>query len=223
MKNTKLLLLLPLTLLLAGCQSHLHTSSSNSNGVTSSSKTKSLQAQQEEKREKFIYHGKLSDQDKAKLAKMNIAAFGDSIMEGCKQDYQSLFPKIQIDAGVSRQVGSVIGELQDTSLPHTILIGLGTNGPFTQNQFDKIMHLVGTKREVYFINTNVDQDWQEEVNDMLSAGSKRYSNVHVIDWNQYAAGHEDWFWDGIHPNIKGRQIMVDFVGRNIIADEKYSG
>ena len=220
MKHTKLLLLLPLTLLLTGCQNHLHSSSSNSSPGTSS-KTKSFQAQQDEKREKFIYHGKLSHQDKAKLAKMNITAFGDSIMEGCKANYQNLFPKIQIDAGVSRQVSSVIDELQDTSLSNTILIGLGTNGPFSQSQFDQIMHIIGTKREVYFINTNVDQDWQEEVNDMLSSGSKRYSNVHVIDWNNYSAGHENWFWDGIHPNIQGRQTMVDFVGRNIIADEKY--
>ena len=222
MKIKKFLIILPLTLLLAGCHTRqqIH-SSTSSHQAASKNKAKSLQTQKEEKRENYIYHGKLSSKDKEDLAKINIDAFGDSIMEGCRDDYQTLFPKMQIDAGVSRQVGAVIGELQSKPLAQTILIGLGTNGPFSQNQFDQIMHIIGTKREVYFINTNVDQDWQEEVNDMLSSGSKRYSNVHVIDWNKYSADHEDWFWDGIHPNIQGRQIMVDFVGRNIIADEKY--
>ncbi|QNQ80941.1 hypothetical protein [Lactobacillus sp. PV034] len=220
MKTKKFFILLPL-LLLTACQNQASHNNHISKKENSALIAKNKQKKLKEKRENFIYHGKLSPQDKKKLAKMNITAFGDSIMEGCKEDYQILFPKIQVDAGVSRQVSSVISELQNKSLPNTILIGLGTNGPFSKDQFDTIMHLIGTKREIYFINTNVDQDWQEEVNDVLATGSKQYSNVHVIDWNQYAAGHEDWFWDGIHPNIEGRQIMVDFVGRNIIADEKY--
>ena len=221
MKNKIMFMLLPV-LLLTGCQKSTKENTPTSK-IKSSLTTKSQPEKTKlaEKREKFITQGTLSQKDKEELAQMSISAFGDSIMEGCRDDYQALFPKIQIDAGVSRQVGSVIGELQSKPLTNTILIGLGTNGPFSQSQFDQIMNIIGTKREVYFINTNVDQDWQEEVNDMLSSGSKRYNNVHVIDWNNYSAGHENWFWDGIHPNIQGRQIMVDFVGRNIIADEKY--
>lgn len=80
------------------------------------------------------------------------------------------------------------------------------------------MHQLG-QRQVYWINTNVDKEWRDEVNSLLLSGSHRYNNAHVIDWQKYSNGHSDWFWDGIHPNIEGRQVMVDFVARNIIANQ----
>lgn len=168
-------------------------------------------------KEKYIFQGKLSNQDKSYLKNLSVSAFGDSIMEGCRQDYEEVFPKINVDAGVSRQASSLIGSLNN-SLPNTVIIGLGTNGPFSKAQYDQIMHSLG-KRQVYWINTNVNKEWHDEVNSLLNMGSQRYSNAHVINWEKYSQGHDDWFWDGIHPNIEGRKIMVDFVARNIIADQ----
>lgn len=198
-------------------------SKTNSNAVSSAKKVRPKHSADDLKSEKnkFIFSGTLTKKDRKELAQMNIAAFGDSIMEGCKDDYQKMFPKIQVDAGVSRQASSLLPELAGKNLPDTIIIGLGTNGPFSQQQYDQIMKTLGKTRQVYWINTNVYQDWRQDVNIMLLHGSQKYKNAHVINWYQYCRNHDDWFWDGIHPNIEGRQKMVDFVGRNLIADEKF--
>jgi len=227
MKISRLLInctILSLTALSFGCQNNKQaTNKSASTSVSTTNKQakpKRVADDLQSKKNKFIFSGTLTKKDKEELAKMNIAAFGDSVMEGCKDDYQKMFPKIQIDAGVSRQASSLPSELAGKNLPDTILIGLGTNGPFSQKQYDQIMKTLG-QRQVYWINTNVYKDWRQDVNIMLLHGSQKYKNAHVINWYQYCRNHDDWFWDGIHPNIEGRQKMVDFVGRNLIADEKF--
>lgn len=231
MKKSKFVLTaLTSTLLLMswGCQNNQSTNSKSAKSqVNSSVSSNSKKAAQEKKNQKllaekqnYIYSGKLSDSDKKKLANLDVSAFGDSIMEGCKPDYLKLFPKMQIDSGVSRQASSLASELQGKNLPNTIIIGLGTNGPFGEEYYNQIMKTLGN-RQVYWINLNINRDWKDDVNAMLENGTHRYSNAHVINWAKYSQGHDDWFWDGIHPNIQGRQMMVDFVARNIIANEKF--
>lgn len=221
MKTTKLISLIAILnscLLFSACQ-HKSTSSAPT-AQQSQQNTESHQQKIAAEKHKYTFYGKLSKKDLEQLKNMKVAAFGDSIMAGCSDDYKKMFPKITIDAGVSRQAADLMSELQGKELPQTIIIGLGTNGPFTQEQYDQIMHTLG-KRQVYWINTNVDREWRDDVNDLLIQGTQKYTNAHVISWYKYSQGHDDWFWDGIHPNITGRQKMVEFVARNILADQKY--
>ncbi|MGC2933419.1 hypothetical protein, partial [Enterococcus faecalis] len=58
-----------------------------------------------------------------------------------------------------------IGELDKKKmLKETVLVRLGTNGPFTEAQFDEFMIALGN-RKVYWINVRVaTRRWQNQVN-----------------------------------------------------------
>lgn len=89
---------LPLVALcLTACQHSTSKPASPKIHATESQKSHLDEKEQERaKKENYIFHGKLTSKDKAYLSKLPIAAFGDSIMEGCRQDYQQTFPKSKL-------------------------------------------------------------------------------------------------------------------------------
>ena len=102
-----------------------------------------------------------------------------------------------------------IGRVQDLRAQHRlgaiIVIGLGTNGPFTDEEFDQMMAACAGASRVVFITTHVDQPWQDQVNAALAAGVARYPKVAVLaNWEALAAQHPGWFYsDGTHLPIGG--------------------
>ena len=97
--------------------------------------------------------------------KIQVTAIGDSVMAGSSNDLKQLMPKALIDAAVSRQLNVAFGLLDSYKrqgvLADNVLIGLGTNGPFSMDDLNRIMQEVGPKRKVFWINVHVPtRDWQ---------------------------------------------------------------
>lgn len=73
-------------------------------------------------------------------------------MAGSSDNLKKLMPKTLVDAAVSRQLDVAFGLLDSYQkqgvLADNVLIGLGTNGPFSMDDLDRIMHQVGPKRKV---------------------------------------------------------------------------
>ncbi len=124
-------------------------------------------------------------------------------------DLENDIPGIYVDAQVSRQFYQGIQIVQGLKAQHdlgsTVVIGLGTNGPFTDAQFNEMMAACAGASRVVFITVHVDQPWQDEVNAALAAGVARYPKVAVLaDWQELAAQHPEWFYpDGTHMPIGG--------------------
>lgn len=205
-------------LLLTGCQPK---------NVSSQQKPRETAAQKAAKKRKlaaqkariYIYKGKISASDQKQLDKLDVAAFGDSVMKGCAPAYQQLFPKISIDAQESRQAAALPGLA--AGLPASkklVLIGLGTNGYLEKSTITQtVKELKG--REIYWINNNVDRDWEESNNELIAEAAKKYKNVHMIDWKNASMDHDEWFADGIHPTEDGIKAMTTLVARTILVDE----
>ena len=136
-------------------------------------------------------------------------------------------PKALIDAAVSRQLNVAFGLLDNYKrqrvLADNVLIGLGTNGPFSMDDLNRIMQEVGPKRKVFWINVHVPtRDWQRPVNDLLKQGAKRYHNFIIIDWYSYSKDHPKWFYDDhTHPNITGSKYYSAFITKTIIKHSKF--
>lgn len=157
--------------------------------------------------------------DKAK--NMEITTIGDSVILDAAADLQAIFPKMIIDGEVGRQLYAspeVVNNLaKEGRLKDTVLVGLGTNGSFTEAQFDEFMKALGN-RKVYWVNVRVPtRRWQNEVNSMLEAMSKKYDNLVIIDWYNYSNAHEDWFYDDrVHPNVDGGQRYTNLIAEKIL-------
>ncbi len=151
-----------------------------------------------------------------------ITAVGDSVLADASATLQGIFPNMYVDAKVGRQVKEAIPVLQSLAqmgkLSDTVLISEGTNGPFTEDEMQQIMTILGDKRKVYWINVHVPtRRWQDQVNDDLKEAAKKYHNLKIIDWYAYSKDHADWFYgDNVHPNPEGLKYYGPFVAKQIL-------
>lgn len=160
-----------------------------------------------------------------KAQKLQLTAFGDYVMLDAATDLKEVYPHVVVDGDVGRQLYAsepYIEELKKQNLlKDTVLIGLGTNGAFTEAQFDTIMSALGD-RKVYWVNVRVPtKRWQNDVNAMLADMAKKYDNLTLIDWYDYSNGHSDWFYDDqVHPNPEGMKHYIHLVSEALLGKSK---
>jgi hypothetical protein len=138
----------------------------------------------------------------------HVTAVGDSVMLDYQVPLQTDIPGIEVDAAVSRQWSDGVQILQELKasgqLGAEVIVGLGSNGPVTDTDFDTMMQILNGASRVVFVNTHVDRPWQDPNNAVIANGAKRYPNVVVADWATLAAQNPGWFGsDGTHLPIDG--------------------
>ena len=145
---------------------------------------------------------------------MRAYAIGDSVMLDAAGGLERL--GVVVDAAVSRQFiqGIAIAQwLRATGrLPGRVVIGLGTNGPFTVASFDTLMRALRGVRRVVFVAVKVPRWWEGTVNSTLWAGVARWPQARLADWHAISWGHPSWFWaDGIHLTPAGAAAYARLV------------
>ena len=127
-------------------------------------------------------------------------------------DYQAPLqadvPGVSVDTSVSRQWSegeNILSFLKASgALGAEVIVGLGTNGPITDADFDNMMSILGGASRVLFVNVHVDRPWQDSNNVVIANGVARYPNAVVADWATLAAQNPAWFGaDGTHLGIDG--------------------
>lgn len=164
----------------------------------------------------------LTENEIAKAKQLQITAVGDSVLADASTTLQEIFPNMYVDAKVGRQVREAIPVLQSLAqsgkLADTVLLSEGTNGPYSEQELDQIMAIVGKERKLYWINVHVPtRRWQDQVNNDLKTATKKYPNLKVIDWYTYSNDHPEWFYDdNVHPNPEGLKYYGPYVARQIL-------
>lgn len=164
----------------------------------------------------------LTENEIAKAKQLQITAVGDSVLAASSTTLQEIFPNMYVDAKVGRQVREAIPVLQSLAqsgkLANTVLLSEGTNGPYSEQELDQIMAIVGKERKLYWINVHVPtRRWQDQVNNDLKVAAKKYPNLKVIDWYTYSKNHPEWFYDdNVHPNSEGLKYYGPYVARQIL-------
>jgi hypothetical protein len=110
---------------------------------------------------------------------------------------------ITVDAAVSRQFDTGVAILQQMlasgQLPPRVVVGLGTNGPMTQADFDGMLRMLRFEKRVVVLTVREPRWWEAQVNAVVRSGVKQYANARVADWYTASAGHPEYFaGDGIH-------------------------
>lgn len=138
-------------------------------------------------------------------------------MLGASPSILGMLPDCVIDAKVSRQViqaDNVLDSLeQQDLLRQTVVIALGTNGPFSTEKGQEIIDRLGNGRTIYWVTAyGRDLSWQEESNATIRQLAENNENVHIIDWAQAVSGHAEWLCsDGIHLSAEGRGAYAGII------------
>lgn len=159
-----------------------------------------------------------------------VTFIGDSILLGAAAPLTEVFPQSYIDGKVGRQLsqsGDVVQSLLDAGQMYdNVVIVLGSNGPFTEEQLDSLMSMLGD-RQVYLMNTKVPREWQDQVNSMLQAyaDKSKKDNFHLIDWKSFIEQHPEWLYtDGTHPTPEGAEqfakLIADALYEDLASEER---
>jgi lysophospholipase L1-like esterase len=157
-----------------------------------------------------------------------VTAIGDSVMLGAANQLigaidgmlgTPAIPHVTtVDAAESRQFFTGVDVIQDYknrgALGQDVIVQLGTNGTVDPGDFDRMMGLLADRNKVVIINAKVPRPWEQQVNDTLAAGVKKYKNAVLLDWHGYAGQHPEFFYDdGIHLRPEGAAAYAQFVSQ----------
>ena len=146
-------------------------------------------------------------------ATVRVTAVGDSVMLGAAQQLAADVPGIDLDAAVGRQVTEVIALLREREanglLGDVLLLHIGNNGEFTDEQFDRIVDLAGPQRRVVFLTVKVTREWEEANNAVIARGAERHPRAVVVDWRTAVLERPDVLWtDDTHLRPEGARLYA---------------
>ena len=154
-----------------------------------------------------------------------ITIVGDSIMFDVCPILENKYEKITLDAKVGRQfyqAQSIVQSMLDgDSLGEIVVIELGSNAIITKKEVAALIELVGSKREIIFINTRVPKPWCLPVNQVLATVTAEYPNAHLVDWYSTSTNHNEYFRDdGVHTRPTGSKAYARLLDTEIQETEK---
>ena len=105
-----------------------------------------------------------------------------------------------VNAMVCRQMsqGIALLEAKAGSLPHLVVVELGTNGPVTRADIEQLLAILGPSRTLALVtpHNGVAPEADTVIRD---AGGEYPGHVGVLDWDRDSATHPGWFApDGVH-------------------------
>lgn len=169
-------------------------------------------------------YGLTSNQLKA-ASELKVTAIGDSVMADASQDIQEIMPHAYVDAEVGRQGSATPAVIKDLKakgqLQKNVILNLGTNGAMDSQTINDILTAIGKDHQVYWITPHVPtRDWEQTVCDQIKQAAKQNANVHVIDWNQVANGHAEWFaQDKVHMNEQGNAYFTRLIVKTTLKNK----
>ena len=145
-----------------------------------------------------------------------ILAIGDSVMLGAAEDLAA--EGITVDAKVSRQMVDEIPNVQalraQRLLGDAVIVHLGTNGPISQETLDSFFaELRDVRRVVVLLVSAPGKPWIEPNNQLLARLPRRYPNVKVVNWPDFATRcpGDCIYGDGIHLKPDGQRRYTEVI------------
>lgn len=168
----------------------------------------------------------LSKSEIKRAQKLHVTAVGDSVMLDASNSLQQLMPHAYVDAKVGRQgsqTPKVLSQLKQSGhLSQIVILNLGNNGAMDQKTVDDILHVIGSKRQIYWVTPHIpSKSWQQQVNNQIKEIAKKHHNVYLVDWYTASNGHSDWFAkDGVHMDKQGNNHYAQLITKTILKHQQ---
>lgn len=145
-----------------------------------------------------------------------ITIITDSLLIDAKPMIEEKLPGIVIDTKKGRQMydaPDAIDELRKKKeLKETVILGLGSNGAFTEKQMIKTLDALEGAKKIIVVNTRVPKPWEGPVNETIAKVSESYPGIILLDWYQISKGHDEYFYkDGVHLTIAGMEAYYEML------------
>ncbi|RIV19680.1 acetyltransferase [Alicyclobacillaceae bacterium I2511] len=149
-----------------------------------------------------------------------VTAIGDSVMIDAAPYLKKLLPGIVVDAHIGRQVvqaQAVVTQLKAKGLlGNRVIIELGTNGPFTEQQMVSLLQSLGSVQQIVLVNTRMPRPWQDTVNQTLAQVAAIFPKVTLVNWYDASAGKGSYFYpDGVHLDPTGAQYYASLLAKAV--------
>ena len=133
---------------------------------------------------------------------------GDSLMQTATVALQARFgPELTIDTQVGRQFTTGIERANalryEGKLKPIVVIGLGTNGPFSTKEIDALIGELRDRQTIAFVKVEVPRRWKNTVNNALDKAKERHPEIVLIDWPTRVAEYNVRLQDAVHPTARG--------------------
>ncbi|MFA5635606.1 MAG: acyltransferase family protein [Anaerovoracaceae bacterium] len=153
----------------------------------------------------------------------SITVIGDSLMIGVAPVLEELLPGIIVDAEKGRQMHDapeVVSKLRkEDKFGETIIIGLGTNGAFTEKQLRATLDRLEGAEQIVLLNSRVPKPWEAVVNETLAKVVSSYPNARLVDWHGISKGHDEYFYqDGVHLKPAGAEAYCKMIVEALSSD-----
>lgn len=169
-----------------------------------------------------FYTEPLQVEELIQTTQLNITFIGDSIMLGASEGLKTIYPNSIINAEVGRQLynsNPLIESLKESGqLNYLTVISLGSNGSFTNGQFDEFVSQFPEDIDLFFVTTHVSRPWRTSVNEMLKQKSQEYDQVNLIDWDAYYQTITEPILDtdDLHLNPTGRRHWTTYITKQLL-------
>lgn len=159
-------------------------------------------------------------EDEITPSDLRVTVVGDSVALDYEPYLRKYYPNMNIDAKEGRQfyqAKTIVKKMiQNKTLGTTVVIGLGSNGSFSETAMRSLIDLIGSDRKIVFVNAQVPRPWCATVNDTLAKVCAEYENTIVADWYTASLDKSEYFYkDGFHPNKTGSPILAKLVAEAI--------
>ncbi|SNX54741.1 acyltransferase family protein [Thermoanaerobacterium sp. RBIITD] len=149
-----------------------------------------------------------------------ITVIGDSILIDTEPYLKELLPGIVIDGKVGRQLYQAVDVVKNLKakgeLGNTLIIELGTNGPFTEDQLLSLLKSAEPVKQIILVNVRVPRPWESIVNATLSKVASKYPHTAIVDWYSASAGHDSFFSkDAVHLQPSGARYFASLIVKTI--------
>ena len=149
---------------------------------------------------------------------LSTTAVGDSVMLSARKALAAQFPRVTIDAHISRQPGEIFDRIRARhkvgQLGDVVIIHAGTNGAIHTADLISLLATLTDRSRVVLVTCHADRSWVAQSNRAIATAATQFAgtNVRVADWNALASKHHEWFYsDGIHTMSTGSAAYSNLI------------
>jgi hypothetical protein len=129
----------------------------------------------------------------------------------------ALGPAATVDARVARRVDDGIARLEEyraagrLATAAAVVIHLGTNGPLSDSQFERLAEVVAGVPRVVIVNVRVPRRWEAASNGAIAGGVPRHAAMRLVDWYGASGAPGMVGTDGTHVTPDGARRYAELV------------